>query len=125
MHIVGEVLDDGDNHDDDDLVFRALADRGRRHLLDQLQAHNGQTLARLCEGMTDRFPMSRQAVSKHLAVLEEARLVLTLRSGREKRHFLNPGPIADIAGRWIDKYQGERVRALTELKRELEANHDG
>ena len=125
MHIVGEVLDDGDNHDDDDLVFRALADRGRRHLLDQLRAHNGQTLARLCEGMTDRFPMSRQAVSKHLAVLEEARLVLTLRSGREKRHFLNPGPIADIAGRWIDKYQGERVRALTELKRELEANHDG
>jgi DNA-binding transcriptional ArsR family regulator len=120
LHIVGEV-----QGDDGDLVFRALADRGRRHLLDQLHAHNGQTLAQLCEGMADRFSMTRQAVSKHLAVLEEARLVLTLRRGREKRHFLNPGPIADLAGRWIGKYQGERVRALAELKRELEANHDG
>lgn len=111
----------GEVHDDGDLVFRALSDRGRRRLLDQLHERDGQTLAQLCEGMA----MSRQAVSKHLAVLEEARLVLTLRQGREKRHFLNPGPIADIAGRWIHKYQGERVRALAEMKRELEANHDG
>jgi DNA-binding transcriptional ArsR family regulator len=107
--------------DDDELVFRALADASRRHLLDALHLRNGQTLIQLCEGLA----MTRQAVSKHLAVLEEARLVLTLRQGREKRHFLNPGPIAEIAGRWVGKYEGERVRALAEFKRELEAKHDG
>jgi DNA-binding transcriptional ArsR family regulator len=114
LHIVGVVQDD-------ELVFRALADASRRHLLDALHLRNGQTLAQLCDGLA----MTRQAVSKHLTVLEEARLVLTLRRGREKRHFLNPGPIADIAGRWVGKYEGERVRALAEFKRELEANHHG
>lgn len=100
----------------EDEVFRALADGSRRHLLDALHRHNGQTLVELCEGLE----MSRQAVSKHLVILEQARLVLTLRKGREKRHFLNPGPIADIAGRWIGKYEAVRVQALAEMKRQLE-----
>ena len=100
----------------EDAVFRALADGSRRHLLDALHRRNGQTLIELCEGLA----MSRQAVSKHLAILEEARLVLTLRKGREKRHFLNPAPIADIAGRWIGKYEAIRVRALADMKKELE-----
>jgi DNA-binding transcriptional ArsR family regulator len=97
----------------EDEVFRALADGSRRHLLDALHERNGQTLLELCQGLE----MSRQAVSKHLVILEEARLVLTLRKGREKRHFLNPGPIADIAGRWIGKYEAVRVEALAEMKR--------
>ena len=100
----------------EDEVFRALADGSRRHLLDALHERNGQTLLELCQGLR----MSRQAVSKHLAILEEARLVLTLRKGREKRHFLNPGPIADIAGRWIGKYEAIRVQALAEMKTQLE-----
>jgi len=100
----------------EDEVFRALADGSRRHLLDTLRRRNGQTLVELCEGLA----MTRQAVSKHLAILEEARLVLTLRKGREKRHFLNPGPIADIAGRWIGEYEAVRVEALAEMKRQLE-----
>ena len=105
----------------EDEVFRALADGSRRHLLDALHRHNGQTLVELCEGLSHiGMAMTRQAVSKHLAILEEARLVLTLRKGREKRHFLNPGPIADIAGRWIGKYESVRVEALAEMKRQLE-----
>ncbi|HEY9474876.1 MAG TPA: metalloregulator ArsR/SmtB family transcription factor [Mycobacteriales bacterium] len=101
---------------DDGAVFRALADASRRLLLDSLHAHNGQTLRELCS----HLDMSRQAVSKHLAILEAAHLVVVLRQGREKRHYLNPAPIVDIAGRWIGRYERRRVTALAELKRQLE-----
>ena len=101
---------------DDGAVFRALADTSRRLLLDSLHVHNGQTLRELCS----HLDMSRQAVSKHLAILEAAQLVVVLRQGREKRHYLNPAPIVDIAGRWIGRYERRRVTALAELKRELE-----
>ncbi len=99
-----------------DAVFRALADPVRRQLLDRLRARNGQTLRELCEG----HDMTRQAVTKHLAVLESANLVVTLRRGREKLHYLNPVPIQEIADRWIGKYDRVRLRALSELKRRLE-----
>lgn len=105
---------------DDDAVFRALADASRRHLLDRLYAHNGQTLHELCADLN----MTRQAVSKHLAVLGEARLVIALRRGREKRHYLNPAPIVELAGRWIGKYERQRITALAELKRQLEEESD-
>jgi DNA-binding transcriptional ArsR family regulator len=105
----------------DDTVFRALADASRRQLLDRLHAKNGQTLTDLCQGLA----MSRQAVTKHLAVLEEANLVATQRHGREKRHFINPVPIGEIAARWIGKFEHERVSALVDLKRSLEGdNHE-
>jgi uncharacterized protein YndB with AHSA1/START domain/DNA-binding transcriptional ArsR family regulator len=100
-----------------DGVFRALADPGRRRLLDSLNARNGQTLRELCADMD----MARQSVSKHLAVLEAANLVTTVRRGREKLHYLNPAPINDISERWIDRYQQERVHALADLKRALES----
>ncbi len=80
-----------------DLVFRALADESRRALLDSLSAKSAQTLNELCSGLS----MTRQAVSKHLAILEEANLVATVKRGREKLHYLNPVPIAEIANRWI------------------------
>jgi DNA-binding transcriptional ArsR family regulator len=99
-----------------DAVFRALADPVRRRLLDRLRARNGQTLRELCEG----HDMTRQAVTKHLAILESANLVVTLRRGREKLHYLNPVPIQEIADRWIGKYERVRLRALSELKRRLE-----
>ncbi len=99
-----------------DAVFRALADPVRRRLLDRLHARNGQTLSELCEG----HDMTRQAVTKHLAILEAANLVVTLRRGREKLHYLNPVPIHDIADRWIGKYEHSRLRALADLKRTLE-----
>jgi len=99
-----------------DAVFKALADPVRRQLLDALHADNGQTLAGLCEGKG----MSRQAVSKHLAVLEAANLIATERRGREKLHHLNPVPIQEIADRWIGKYERGRLAALTELKRRIE-----
>jgi DNA-binding transcriptional ArsR family regulator len=99
-----------------DLVFRALADPSRRKLLDRLRAKNGQTLAALCEGLK----MSRQAVSKHLGILEEANLVSAVKSGREKLHYLNPVPIFDIADRWIGKFEQGRLRALSDLKKSLE-----
>jgi DNA-binding transcriptional ArsR family regulator len=101
---------------DDDAVFHALADANRRHLLDSLHDRNGQTLQELCA----QLDMTRPGVSKHLAVLEKARLVIALRRGREKRHYLNPAPIADIAQRWIGKYERHLVIALAVLKRELE-----
>ncbi len=104
-----------------DPAFRALADANRRDLLDRLYERNGQTLSELCEGMG----MTRQAVAKHLAVLEEANLVATLWRGREKLHFLNPVPIHAIAERWIRKYERGRLRALAELKRKLEEDADG
>lgn len=100
-----------------DQVFRALADESRRSLLDSLRAHSGQTLNELCAGLE----MSRQAVSKHLAVLEEANLVATIRRGREKLHYLNPVPIAEIADRWIRKFDRGRVDALIDLKKRLES----
>jgi len=99
-----------------DAVFRALADPVRRRLLDRLHARNGQTLGQLCEG----HDMTRQAVMKHLAVLAEANLVVALKRGREKRHYLNPVPIHEIADRWIGKYERARLRALADLKKSLE-----
>jgi DNA-binding transcriptional ArsR family regulator len=100
-----------------DAVFRALGDATRRELLDRLHARNGQTLNELCAG----WDMTRQAVAKHLAILEAANLVATVWRGREKQHFLNPVPIHDIAERWIRKYERGRLRALADLKRNLES----
>jgi DNA-binding transcriptional ArsR family regulator len=99
-----------------DAVFKALADPTRRALLDALRARNGQTLSELSE----RPDMTRQAVTKHLAILEAANLVVSLKRGREKLHYLNPVPINDIAERWIDKFERGRLRALADLKRTLE-----
>jgi DNA-binding transcriptional ArsR family regulator/uncharacterized protein YndB with AHSA1/START domain len=99
-----------------DEVFRALADPNRRQLLDRLNDRNGQTLRDLCAGLD----MARQSVSKHLAILEAANLVTTVRRGREKLHYLNAAPINEIAERWITRYDRERVRALGDLKRALE-----
>ena len=99
-----------------DQVFKALADGSRRELLDRLFADNGQTLGELCE----RLDMTRQAVSKHLAILEEANLVATVRRGREKLHYLNPVPINAIAERWIGKFERARLAALSALKSRLE-----
>ncbi|HUL09427.1 MAG TPA: metalloregulator ArsR/SmtB family transcription factor [Candidatus Acidoferrum sp.] len=103
-----------------DAVFRALADPVRRRLLDRLHARNGQTLGELCEG----HDMTRQAVTKHLALLEEANLVVTRKRGREKLHYLNPVPIHEIADRWIGKYERSRLRALADLKKRLEEQSD-
>lgn len=101
-----------------DLVFKALADASRRQLLDRLQARNGRTLNELCEGLD----MSRQAVMKHLEILEGANLIATRKRGREKLHYLNPVPINEIAERWIGKFERTRLRALSELKKQLERN---
>jgi DNA-binding transcriptional ArsR family regulator len=101
---------------DDDRVFRALADPTRRYLLDLLFARDGQTLT----GLESELEMTRFGVMKHLKVLEDAGLVVTRRSGREKLHFLNPVPIRLIHDRWIDKYTERRVAALLDLKTELE-----
>jgi DNA-binding transcriptional ArsR family regulator/uncharacterized protein YndB with AHSA1/START domain len=103
-----------------DDVFRALADPSRRLLLDSLNEHNGQTLRELCAGLD----MARQSVSKHLAVLEAANLVTTVRRGREKLHYLNAAPINEIAERWITRYERDRVHALADLKRALEDTVD-
>jgi len=103
---------------DDDRVFKALADPTRRFLLDLLFERDGRTLSEL----ESRLEMSRFGVMKHLRLLEEAGLVLTRRSGREKLHFLNPVPIQLIHDRWIGKYTERQVSALTDLKRELEKN---
>jgi DNA-binding transcriptional ArsR family regulator len=101
---------------DDDRVFRALADPTRRHLLDRLHERDGRTLTEL----ESELEMTRFGVMKHLRVLEDAGLVVTRRSGREKLHFLNPVPIRLIHDRWIDKYTERYVSALTDLKKELE-----
>lgn len=103
-----------------DLVFKALADPTRRKLLDRLHADNGQTLAALCEHLA----MTRQAVSKHLVLLEEANLVATVRRGREKLHYLNPVPIHEIAERWINKFERSRLDALSALKKGLESGDE-
>src|SRR3954452_19823659 len=99
-----------------DDVFRALADPSRRSLLDSLNRHNGQTLRELCAGLD----MARQSVSKHIAVLEAANLVTTVRRGREKLHYLNAEPINAIADRWINRYDRPRAEALADLKTALE-----
>jgi DNA-binding transcriptional ArsR family regulator/uncharacterized protein YndB with AHSA1/START domain len=99
-----------------DEVFRALADPSRRLLLDSLNERNGQTLREL----GSRLEMARQSVSKHLAVLEAANLITTVRRGREKHHYLNAAPINEIAERWITRYEQDRVHALADLKRALE-----
>jgi DNA-binding transcriptional ArsR family regulator len=104
--------------DDDDRVFKALADPTRRHLLDRLFERDGRTLGEL----ESELEMTRFGVMKHLRVLEDAGLVVTRRSGREKHHFLNPVPVRLIHDRWIDKYTERRVSALTDLKSELEAS---
>jgi len=103
---------------DVDKVFKALADASRRKLLDMLHANNGQTLGQLAE----RLAMTRQAVTKHLAVLEDANLVATVWRGREKLHYLNPVPIGEIYERWIGKFERQRLRALHDLKKALEGN---
>ena len=100
-----------------DAVFKALADISRRELLDRLRAENGQTLNELCV----RLSMSRQAVSKHLAILESANLVATIWRGREKLHYLNPVPIHEISERWIGKFERSRLQALSDMKKALEA----
>ena len=108
-----------------DDVFRALADASRRELLDRLRADNGQTLGELCARLAKSgATMTRQAVSKHLGILEEANLVATVKRGREKLHYLNPVPIHDIAERWIGKFERQRLQALNELKKGLEARDE-
>src|SRR5215207_8334233 len=99
-----------------DDVFKALADPSRRRLLDSLNTRSGQTLRELCAGLA----MARQSVSKHLAVLEAAGLVVTVRRGREKLHYLNAAPVNAIADRWISQYDRARVRVLADLKTALE-----
>ena len=104
-----------------DDVFKALADSTRRELLDRLFEKNGQTLGELCE----KLAMSRQAVTKHLKILEDANLVAVRWSGREKLHYLNPVPIHEIAERWIGKFERVRLRILAELKDKLEGEAEG
>ena len=99
-----------------DEVFKALADASRRSLLDRLHANNGQTLNQLCDGLA----MTRQAVTKHLAILEDANLVSTIRHGREKLHYLNPVLIHEIGERWIGKFERGRLQALSDMKKALE-----
>ena len=101
---------------DPNLLFKALADPGRRKLLDVLHAHDGQTLNELC----GHLDMTRQGVTQHLNVLEAANLVATVWRGREKLHFLNPVPLQEIYDRWIAKFEKPRLKALTDLKRRLE-----
>jgi DNA-binding transcriptional ArsR family regulator len=103
-----------------DLVFKALAHPSRRQLLDRLHANNGRTMGELCE----HLEMTRQAVAKHLALLEAANLVVTVWRGREKLHYLNPVPIHAISERWIGKFERHRLQALQELKKGLEGEHD-
>ena len=104
-----------------DKVFKALADASRRELLDRLRMENGQTLGQLCANLD----MTRQAVTKHLALLEEANLVVVLWRGRDKLHYLNPVPIHEIASRWIGKFERARLDALADLKDKLEGESDG
>src|ERR671921_152720 len=99
-----------------DGVFRALADPTRRALLDRLHERNGQTLTELCESAG----MTRQSVTQHLGVLEDANLVSTVRRGREKLHYLNPVPLHEIQERWIDKFERPRLAALGAVKRRAE-----
>jgi uncharacterized protein YndB with AHSA1/START domain/DNA-binding transcriptional ArsR family regulator len=97
-------------------VFKALADASRRRLLDMLREHNGQTLGELCGGLD----MARQSATQHLAVLEAANLISTVRRGREKLHYLNPVPLHEIQERWIDRFERPRLRLLSDVKRQAE-----
>lgn len=106
---------------DMDKVFKALADTSRRQLLDRLFIDNGQTLGELCKNLS----MTRQAVTKHLKLLEEANLVVAIWRGREKLHYLNPVPINEIAERWIGKYERHQMHTLNDLKKALEEKNDG
>lgn len=106
---------------DIDKVFKALADPGRRRLLDLLHRHNGQTLGALCEHMD----MTRQGVTQHLQQLEDANLVTVVWQGREKLHYLNPVPLHEIHARWIAKFERSRLDALRDLKRKLEGDENG
>ena len=99
-----------------DAVFKALADPSRRKLLDELRKENGQTLSELCE----HLDMTRQAVTKHLVLLEKANLIAVVWRGREKLHYLNPMPLHEIYERWISKYERHRLQALSDLKKHLE-----
>src|SRR5690242_21490724 len=101
---------------DANLLFKALADPGRRKLLDVLHAHDGRTLNELCE----HLDMTRQGVTQHLDLLEAANLIATVRRGREKLHFLNPVPLQEIYERWIAKFEKSRLKALSDLKQRLE-----
>ncbi len=103
-----------------ELVFRALADESRRALLDRLFERNGQTLSELAAAM----PMSRQAVAKHLVLLEQANLVSIHWRGREKLHFLNPVPIGDIVRRWVGKFEDARIDALTDFREQVEREEE-
>ena len=107
--------------DDVDRVFKALADPGRRLLLDRLREENGQTLGQLCA----HLEMTRQAVTKHLKILEDASLVVPFWRGRQKLHYLNPVPIHQIAERWIGRFERARLAALADLKKQLEGESDG
>jgi DNA-binding transcriptional ArsR family regulator len=104
-----------------DAVFKALADRSRRKLLDRLHQGNGRTLGELCR----HLDMTRQAVTKHLGLLEEANLVAVVWRGREKLHYLNPVPLHELYERWIGKYERHRLQALSDLKKGLETNQKG
>jgi DNA-binding transcriptional ArsR family regulator len=112
LHLEGEL--------DIDKVFKALADPTRRRLLDQLHRDNGQTLTALCEHMD----MTRQAVTQHLKLLEDANLVAVVWQGREKLHYLNPVPLHEISVRWIGKFEHGRLDALRNLKKRLEGDDD-
>ena len=104
----------------DDILFKSLADAGRRKLLDRLHAHDGQTLSELCE----HVDMTRQGVTQHLALLQAANLVAVTRRGREKLHFLNPVPLQEIYDRWIAKFERPRLKALSDLKHRLETSDE-
>ena len=104
-----------------DAAFRALADPSRRKLLDELRKGNGQTLSELCE----HLEMTRQAVTKHLVLLEKANLIAVVWRGREKLHYLNPLPLHEIYERWIGKYERHRLQALSDLKKGLESATGG
>src|SRR5229473_3683654 len=103
---------------DADLLFKALADPGRRKLMDRLHAHDGQTLSELCR----HLDMTRQGVTQHLAVLEAANLVAVVWRGREKLHYLNPVPLHEIYERWIRKFEKSRLRMLRDLKKRVEGD---
>ncbi|REE90671.1 ArsR family transcriptional regulator [Paenibacillus taihuensis] len=103
-----------------DNIFRALADASRRQLLDELFKRNGQTLTELCE----HLEMTRQSVTKHLSILEDAQLVVTEWQGRSKLHYLNTAPLGEIHDRWISKFDQHRVNILQLLKRKLEEEHN-
>ncbi len=120
-HLVAYIVPvETTKEESNDEVFRALADPSRRALLDTLFARNGQTLSQLSVGRG----MSRQAVTKHLAILESANLVATVKRGREKLHYLNPVPIHEIGDRWISKYERTRLDALFDLEKALESDND-